>query len=208
MGRGGLPAASRAAPVLASCPGCPRIKVRLLVPPHAAARYTGCSLKKILLLLTAAAVVLVLALTAVAQAATPQDLYDDFVLHGADLTGTYTAADLKGYLADAISVHGQGENGIAIAAKLDSYVHLLLNEMATGVSFKDALFTYSGHPPETEPPVFPRTGSELLIDVLGGFALIGGGLLLRRRGMLDLSSVVPSVRDVRDTMRSRDGKLP
>jgi hypothetical protein len=143
-------------------------------------------LKKILLLLTAAAVVLVLALTGVAQAATPQDLYDDFVLHGADLTGTYTAAELEGYLADAISGHGQGENGLAIAAKLDSYVHLLLNEMATGVSFKDALFTYSGHAPATEPQVFPRTGSELLVGLLAGIGLLAGGVILRRRGMLDL----------------------
>ena len=51
-------------------------------------------------LLAVVTILLVLGLVAVAQAATPQDIYNDYADNGV-LNGTYTAAELQAYLDDA-----------------------------------------------------------------------------------------------------------
>ncbi|MHB0980957.1 MAG: hypothetical protein ACYC5Q_12965 [Thermoleophilia bacterium] len=138
------------------------------------------SVMKKTVLLVAAAGLLILWLGAVAQAASPQDLYDDFVQHGVDLTGTYSVEELAAYLTDS-AVHEQVGKDPAIARKLDSLVSLVMGRMREGASFSDALFEYSGHAFETEPQTFPRTGHEYRLTLLGGLSLMGGGFVLRRR---------------------------
>lgn len=108
-------------------------------------------------LLVVAVIVLVLALSSVALAATPQDIYNDYAQNG-KLTGTYTNAELEAYLSDA-AVHQYGDP--QILAALDA----LVQQMLTG----------------QERETFPFTGAELVGIFLGAVALAGGGFALRRR---------------------------
>jgi hypothetical protein len=108
-------------------------------------------------LLSLGTLALLLVLSGVALAATPQDIYNDFAADG-DLDGSYPAAELQAYLNDA-TVHQYGDQ--AVLAALDSRV----NDILAG---------------RTSRGTFPFTGFEILIAGLGGLALLGGGLAIRR----------------------------
>jgi len=107
------------------------------------------------------ALVLALLLAGTALAATPQDIYNDFVTNGT-LTGTYTVAELEAFLNDATIIQYTNQ---AVLDQLKNLVQKLL--------------TQETRPQDTR-SVFPFTGFELLLAGLGGAALIGTGLLLRR----------------------------
>lgn len=106
-----------------------------------------------LLLLVLAAGVLTLLLCGVALAATPQQIYDDFVAHGS-LTASYTQAELKAYLNDS-TIHQYGDQ--TIIKRLDSEVESILSRGS-----------------------FPFTGFELVLAVIVAIVLVGGGILLKR----------------------------
>ena len=98
---------------------------------------------------------LVLAISGVALAATPQDIYNDYAAD-LDLDGTYTEAELRAYLADAwLDQYGDP----VLLAALDAIV----NDLLAG-----------GH------EEFPFTGAQVALTVIAGMALIGGGFGLRR----------------------------
>ncbi|OFW61963.1 MAG: hypothetical protein A2133_07150 [Actinobacteria bacterium RBG_16_64_13] len=101
-----------------------------------------------------AVVCLVLALSSVALAATPQEIYNDYASDGS-LDGTYTDAELQAYLDDAwLDQYGDP----AILTALDAIVNGIL----------------SGH------EEFPFTGAEVALMGLAVLALVGGGMGLRR----------------------------
>jgi len=109
-------------------------------------------------------VVLVLALSGVALAASPQDIYDDYA-QDQKLDGTYTEAELQAYLGDA----GVRQYGSAsVLAALDAVVKGLL-------SSGDDEGADDG-----DRDTFPFTGVEVLLMALGGTALVGGGAAIRR----------------------------
>jgi hypothetical protein len=108
---------------------------------------------KKLLLVVLAAGVLTLLLSGVALAATPQDVYDDYVAHGS-LTSSYTKAELKAYLNDS-TVHQYGDQ--TIIKRLDSEVESILSRGS-----------------------FPFTGFELVLAAIVAVVLVGGGILLKR----------------------------
>jgi hypothetical protein len=109
--------------------------------------------KKALLLVVVTAVLL-LTLSGVALAATPQQIYDDYEDNGV-LDGTYTDAELIAYLNSAY-VHQYGDP--TILTELDSLVRSIL-------SARDR---------------FPFTGVEITLFVIAALALAGAGLGLRR----------------------------
>jgi len=98
--------------------------------------------------------VLVLALAGVAQAATPQDIYDDYAADG-DLDGDYTDAELEAYLNDA-TIHQYGRPDII--SELDTLVRKLLTR-----------------------DEFPFTGFQMLLAGAVAVVLVGGGAALRLR---------------------------
>ena len=106
------------------------------------------------LLLTTVTVVLFLALSGVALAATPQQIYDDYEDNGV-LDGTYTDAELIAYLNSAY-VHQYGNP--TVLTELDSLVNSIL-------SARDR---------------YPFTGFEIALFVVAALALAGAGLGLRR----------------------------
>jgi len=110
---------------------------------------------KRLALLSVLVVLFVMALSGVALAATPQDIYDDFAADG-KLDGTYTEAEFQAYLNDA-TVHGYGDPGII--ADLDKKVTEILGGRET----------------------FPFTGFEVVFAGLAVLALVGAGVGLRAR---------------------------
>ena len=112
-------------------------------------------MKKTLLVIAFAAF-LVLALTSVALAATPQDIYNDYAADQ-KLDGTYTEAEFRAYLADA-TLDEYGDQ--ALLTVLDNLVKTKLGE--------------------GEHEEFPFTGAQiaLIAIVVGG--LIAGGVGLRR----------------------------
>ncbi len=108
--------------------------------------------KRIMLLL-GSALVLTVVVSSVAFAATPQDIYNDFVDNG-KLDNTYSDADLRAYLNDAtISQYADR----ATKDRLDTLVRQLVTR-----------------------DTFPFTGFQLALAVLVAVALVGGGFVLRR----------------------------
>jgi hypothetical protein len=106
-------------------------------------------------LIAIATVVLVLAISGVALAATPQDIYDDYADNG-KLDGTYTDEELQAYLNDSlIDQYGNPDT----VAELDALVTRLLTN---------------------QDDEFPMTGAQLALIGVGALALVGVGLGLRR----------------------------
>jgi len=114
---------------------------------------------KRVVLLVAAAVVLTLALSGTAVAASPQDIYDDYFRNG-KLTGTYSEAELEAYLGDA-AIRQYGAP--AVVSELDALVNKMLADMR-----------------EDGRDDFPFTGAQLLVVLAAALALLSGGLGLRR----------------------------
>jgi hypothetical protein len=110
--------------------------------------------KKILLLVGLVAVLLV-ALSGLAYAATPQQIYNDYADNG-KLDGAYTIDELNAYLNNA-ALHQYPPNASKVAA-LDALVLGILQGRHR----------------------FPFTGSEALMLGVGIVALLGTGLGLRR----------------------------
>jgi hypothetical protein len=104
-------------------------------------------------------VLLVLTMAGVAQAATPQDIYDDYAADG-KLDGTYTDAELEAYLNDAV-IHGYPN---AIVDDLDKIIRELLTPPYDDPSSRDK---------------FPFTGFQMLMAGLAAAVLVGGGVALR-----------------------------
>jgi hypothetical protein len=109
---------------------------------------------KRLVLLVLGATVITLLIASVALAATPQDIYQDFVDHNGTLTGTYTQTELRAFLDDATFVAYPPPN-------IDTY-RQIVTEMLT------------------ERSTFPFTGFQLMIAGIVAVVLVGGGLALRR----------------------------
>jgi hypothetical protein len=103
-------------------------------------------------LLVCVVVLLVLALTGVAYAWTPQDIYNDYKDNGR-LDRTYTDAELQAYLNDA-TLHQYGTP--SVIAGLDQLVNGKLSRSE-----------------------FPFTGAELGLMAGAAVVLIGGGVALR-----------------------------
>jgi len=109
---------------------------------------------KRLLLLVLAAAMITLVIAGVAMAATPQQIYDDFVANGPFADGKYSDADLRAYLNDA-TLHQYGDQ--TQIGRLDD----LVNDVLTRETF-------------------PFTGFQLLMAGIVAVALVGGGIALRR----------------------------
>ena len=107
------------------------------------------------LLLFGAVVILVFALSGVALAATPMDIYNDYAVNHPNLAGTYTEAELQAYLADA-TIH-QYPPDATLVAGLDQLVAEMLGR-----------------------DDFPFTGFQLGLVAAVAVVLIGGGVMLRR----------------------------
>ena len=112
-------------------------------------------MKRMALLLLVTLVAL-LAMTAVAYAATPQDIYNDYAADN-KLDSTYTKAELQAYLDDA-AIHQYGNP--TILAGLDALAKQLIAQEEEGT--------------------FPFTGFEMAIALFGGAALLGSGVLIRK----------------------------
>jgi ABC-type antimicrobial peptide transport system permease subunit len=114
-----------------------------------------------IVVITGAVLCLLLSWTGVATAASPQDIYNDYMADG-HIDGNYTAAELQAFLGDA-SLHQYGDP--TITSSLDSMVtNLLAASTSTGDS-------RSG---------FPFTGAQLALMGVGAIALICGGIALRK----------------------------
>ena len=105
-------------------------------------------------LLAGAMLLLFFALSGVALAATPQDIYNDYAQHHPQLTGTYTDEELQAYLNDA-AIHQYGDP--ALIAELDLLVKGMLDRSE-----------------------FPFTGAQLALIAVIAVVLIAGGIVLRR----------------------------
>jgi hypothetical protein len=111
-------------------------------------------------ILVIAVVFLVLGLSAVALAATPQDIYNDYA-DNQTLDGTYTTAELQAYLADPwVDQYG------------DPTVVTVLDGIVAGLVSNPSDDDGRGE--------FPFTGVELTLMALAALALVGGGVGLTR----------------------------
>jgi hypothetical protein len=110
-------------------------------------------MKKAILLALAVVLFLFVLGGVAAAAASPQDIYDDYALHG-KLTGTYTKAELLAYLNDA-NIHQYGD--ATIVAALDALI-------------KDMMARNQ----------FPFTGAQLGLIAAVAVILIAAGFTLRR----------------------------
>jgi hypothetical protein len=110
--------------------------------------------KKILLLVVLTAILLV-ALCGTVYAATPQDIYKDWADNDR-LDGTYTTAELRGYLNNA-TLH-QYPPDLSKVQSLDALIRGML-------ASRDR---------------FPFTGTVVALVALGALALLGVGFGLRR----------------------------
>jgi hypothetical protein len=135
-------------------------------------------MKRIVLLATVT-ILLVLGLVAVAQAASPQDIYNDYAADG-KLTGPYTKAELQAYLDDAaIDEYGNP----TVTEPLDALVGRVLGifQAQQGVTFADALKQAVGQSTTDQSRgTFPFTGFQGIAVLLGCIVLVGSGLALRR----------------------------
>lgn len=110
-------------------------------------------MRRVLLVVTLTAVIFV-ALSGVALAATPQQIYNDYVDNG-KLDGTYTDAELRAYLNSAY-VHQYGD--VTKTIELDTLVKRIL-------ASRDR---------------FPFTGFEIALMAVGVLVLAGAGVGLRQ----------------------------
>jgi hypothetical protein len=104
-------------------------------------------------LLLVITVLVVLSLSTVAFAQTPQDIYNDYAQDG-KLDGNYTNAQLQAYLSDA-NIHQYGEPATLTA--LDALVNKMI-----------------GH------HEFPFTGAQVVLIAMVALGLVGTGLGMRR----------------------------
>lgn len=111
------------------------------------------------ILFAIAVIALFVAFSGVAFAASPQDIYNDYIADG-KLDGVYTDAELRAYLGDA-TLDQYGDPAILTA--LDGIAQNMLNDT-------------NGH------DEFPFTGAQLALVALVVLALVGGGFGLRRLG--------------------------
>lgn len=130
--------------------------------------------KVVVLILMAVVIALVCAVPVLA--ATPQNIYDDFVASGSAQTltgGPYTVAELQAYLNDA-TIHQYGDP--AVLTVLDDLVTKIVKYMQQGKSFDEALeLAKHGDRP------FPFTGAQIALIAAAGIVLVGLGILLRRK---------------------------
>ena len=115
----------------------------------------GSYMKKAILF-AAAVVTVLLTITGIAFAASPQDIYNDYATHG-KLTQTYTPAELQAYLADA-TLDQYGDPAVLTA--LDGIAQKMLQGGGRGT--------------------FPFTGAQIALIAIVAVALVGGGFGLRR----------------------------
>lgn len=114
------------------------------------------------ILLGAAAALMILVLAVPAMAATPSEIFNDYVADG-DLDGDYTDAELRAVLDDAM-LEEYGDQ----AALGD--LRNLVRQMLAGEAAQ----------PSQGRSTFPFTGFEIALALLGSVALIGGGVAIRR----------------------------
>jgi hypothetical protein len=105
-----------------------------------------------MILIVAGAILLVFAMTSLALAYTPQDIYNDYLDNG-QLDNTYTQEELEAYLNDA-TIHAYGDP--TVVAALDKLVEEMLRDE------------------------FPMTGFQIAIAAIVAVALVAGGFALRR----------------------------
>jgi hypothetical protein len=98
---------------------------------------------------------LVFLLAGVAMAASPQDIYKDYVTHG-KLTVTYTKVELNAVLTDPTLAQYSDQEQLK--------------------KLKDVIQTSETETTST----FPFTGSQMLLIFGAGVVLVGGGVALRR----------------------------
>lgn len=129
-------------------------------------------------LLVVVTMLLVLGVVAVAQAASPQDIYNDYAVDSA-LTGPYTAAELQAYLDDA-TIDQYGDP--AVRNPLDALVGRVLGvfQAQPGISFADALEQALGQTTGEDRDTFPFTGFEVVLVLFGSLLLLGSGVAVRR----------------------------
>lgn len=130
------------------------------------------------LVLTILALVMVLGLAATAYAATAQDVYNDYA-SDRKLNGPYTMNELEAYLKDA-TVHQYGNQ--AVLTELDGLVTAILGvwKQNPSMTFDQAVKAATGSSSGKVRKKFPFTGFEMLLAFMGGAALIGGGVAIRR----------------------------
>ncbi len=133
-------------------------------------------MKRKTMLFVVVALVLVFSIAGTALAASPQDIYNDYADNG-KLDGTYTAAEIEAYLADA-TIDQYGSE--AVLTPLDALATKVLANMKAGDTFATALSKALGTTTSDGRGSFPFTGMEMLVIALGAVVLIGGGLTLRR----------------------------
>lgn len=143
---------------------------------------------KKLAVLAVAVVFLVLGLSSVALAASPQDIYNDYQADQ-KLDGNYTDAELQAYLDNAANLQYADPT---IVASLNAVVTALLNADTSTDPTKDPTKggtdkTAGGTTSTTVTDgkartTFPFTGSELLWIAVCAVALIGGGFGISRLG--------------------------
>ncbi len=131
--------------------------------------------RKILAILVLGATGLLL-LASAALAATPQDIYNDYVADGR-LDGPYSKAEIDAYLNDAsVRQYGQADT----LSALDTLLKGALPYIDSGDTLADALAKAAGGE-KSGRSSFPFTGLPLAALALGVLS-ITGGIALRQRG--------------------------
>ena len=118
---------------------------------------------KRVVLFAVALVALFAALSGIAYAASPQDIYNDYLADG-KLDGNYTAAELRAYLSDA-TLDQYGDPALLTA--LDGIAQDMLADINQGGTGHDE---------------FPFTGFQVVLMALAVAVLVAGGFGLRRLG--------------------------
>lgn len=96
-----------------------------------------------------------LLMTSVALAATPEEIYNDFVAHNGQLAGSYSQEDLAAFL---------------------NYAPFLAYPPVNYGSYSDVVRSMLNEERDT----FPFTGFQLMIAGIVAVVLVGGGIALRR----------------------------